>query len=373
MPAYLPNTHDDLIDIPITLGAVSSGRASLTTILLLVADVEPGGGTIATYASLAEVVEDTANLNAIAIAMATAIFAQPRKVESIIIQGVAVIASSQTYVQALDAAIASGADFYCVVADTRTPATQILIATDIETKAASDIKLLFVTQDDDADWLTTGIPSAWSAVDGYERTVIVYNDDNDNDSGSDRDDCRLVGNRLAWSPDETSVGWTCNLTGGDNASTITTAAKKGFARANFANLALPLGTTATRWVDPGKNQAGRPVDHIISADWLWVRLREAVADAMTAASARGTKLAADLEGQGILLNVITAVFELGVDAHHFPATDTTQPPYRVTPEAITSADITAQRVRFTAEAQFSTGVRQVSIPVYMSADALVAA
>lgn len=371
MPVYDPATHDDLIDVTVTLAALSSGRASFTQLLLLVDGVTPGNGTLASYTTLAEVQADVTagDLNTIALAMATAIFAQPRAPNKIYIQGVDV-SGSQTYVQALDAALAAGADVYGVLADVRTPATQILLATDIETKAASGTHLLFITQDDDADWLTTGQPSAWTTVAAYERTVIVYHDDNDNDASSDRADCALAANRLAWDPDVTSVGWTCNLSGVDAVGTAITSAAKGFARTNCANLALPMGTVADYWIDPGQNQAGRPVDHVVSADWLRTRLREAIADAITSASARGQKLTVDLQGQGILFGVITAVFELGVEAGHLTTTDADRPIYRVLPQAITSADISAQRLRFTAEAQLATGVRQVDLPIYLSADAL---
>jgi hypothetical protein len=137
VPVYEASTHDDLLSISITLGALSSGRASFSTLLLLVATVTPGGGTLASYANLAEVQADVANLNTIAVAMATAAFGQANPPESILIQGVNT-GASQTYVQALDAAIGAGANFYGVLADVRTPATQVSIATDIETKAASE-------------------------------------------------------------------------------------------------------------------------------------------------------------------------------------------------------------------------------------------
>jgi len=374
MPVYDPSTHDDLINVTVTQAALSSGRASFTQLALLVNGVSPGGGTIASYTTLAEVVADIANLNTIAQSMATAIFGQTNqkaRPNKIYIQGVDV-SGGQTYVQALDAAITSGADIYGVLADVRTPATQVALATDIETKAASGTYLLFITQDDDADWLTTGQPTAWADVDDYERTVIVYHDDNDADASSDRADCALAGNRLAWDPDETSVGWTCDLVGVDALTTALTAAQKGYARTNCANVALPMGTVADYWIDPGQNQAGRPVDHIVTGDWLRARLREAIADAIVAASSRGQKLTVDLQGQGILFAVITAVFEQAVDAGHLTTTDEDSPIYRVTPQAITSADIAAQRLRFTAEAQVATGVRTITLPIYLSADALAA-
>lgn len=364
MPVYDPSTHDDLIDVNITLAALSSGRASFSTILLVVDAVTPGGGTIATYNNLAEVVADIANLNTIAQSMATAIFAQARAPDQIIIVGIDV-SGGDVYADGVDAAIAAGANFYGVVADTRTPAQQVALATDIETKAASGIYLLYITQDDDADWLTSGIPSAWSAAAGYERTVVCYHDDNDNDAGSDRLDCALASRALAWDADETSAPWTCAVSGVDALGTALTSTQKGFARANYANTALPMGTTTDTWVDPGQTLAGRPADHIVSADWLRTRITEDVADLLVAVANRGTKLAVDTQGQSQVATVIEGRFIGGIDAGHLLD-------YRLTPLAVTSTDIANQRVRFDGEAQFSTGIRQVQINLYMSADALAA-
>lgn len=362
MPVYEASTHDDLLSISITLGALSSGRASFSTLLLLVASVTPGGGTLASYANLAEVQADIANLNTIAVAMATAAFGQANPPESILIQGVNT-GAAQTYVQALDAAIGAGANFYGVLADVRTPATQVAIATDIETKAASETYLLFITQDDDADWKTSGSPSAWTDVDDYERTVVCYHDDNDNDASSARLDVALAAQVLSWDADTQSAPWTTAVLGVPALTAKVTATQKGFLRSNCANTALPFGTTTDYWVDPGQNQNGRPVDHVVSADWMRTRIREALADLMVAVSARGTKITVDGAGQGLIGNAIEGVFQLGLTAGHILD-------YRLTPLPVTNADITAQRVRFDGEAQFATGVRRVSLSLYLAAEAL---
>lgn len=362
MPIYDPSTHDDLIDIDITLASLASGQASFSTILMLCANVTPGNTTHATYNNYAEVVADIGELNTTVQEMARIAFAQANPPSSIIIRGVDV-AGAQTYVQALDAAIASGLDFYGVIADVRTPATQILLATDIENKASSGTYLLFITQDDDADWKTTGLPAAWAAVADYERTVICYHDDNDADATSDYLDVALAADRLSWDADETSVGWTCAVAEVDALTTPVTSTQKGFLRTNAANVALPMGTLTDTYVDPGQNLASRPIDHIVSADWLRARISEAVADLLVSTAARGVKITVDVQGQTQVANVIEGVFLKGLRAGHILA-------YELTPVTITAADITAQRVRFTGEAQFSTGIRQVGIDLNLSATAL---
>lgn len=360
-----PSTHDDLIDINITLAALVSGTATLTTILVLQDDVTPGGGRYASYANPTEVAADVTagNLDAISQAIADKMFAQANPPASILFGQVDLTSGSETAAAALDAVIAAGAQFYGVLYASRTVARQAALAVDIEAKASSGTYLLLGLQNDDADWLTTGIPSAWSSVSGFERTVMYYHDDNGADASSDRLEACAFADRLSYDPDETSAGWNATVTQVDALTTSLTQTQKAFARANYANTALPLGTRTTTFVDPGKNLAGRSVDHIVSADWLRARAAEAVADLMTSVSERGSKITVDTQGQTLIGNVIEGVFIQGVEAGHFLD-------YNLTPLAITAADITAQRVRFDGQAQLAVGVRQVTLNLYFGTAAL---
>jgi len=362
MPIYDPSTHDDLIDISITLAQPVSGGASFTTLAIIVDGTTPGGGRSAEYANPEEVAADVAltNLNAIAQEIADVAFAQNNPPEKIIFIGVDTTAP-ETYVDALDDAIAGGVDFYGLGVDSRTPAEIIAVATDIENKADSGIFYLFAFQDDDSDWLTTGIPAAYSAIADFERTVCCYHDDNANDATSDRLDIALMAERLSIDPDVRSAGWNTPVTSVDALTTPFTATQKTYARENNANAALPLGTRTSTFVDPGKNLNSRSVDQIVSADWLRARMGEAVADLITENAERGIKIPVSTSGQAQVGNVIDAVFKAGVAQHHFLA-------YKLTPLAVTSADISAQRVRFDGEAQFETGLRQVQIGLYFGTD-----
>lgn len=359
-----PSTHDDLISIDITLSALASGTATLTTILVLQDDVTPGGGRYASYASALEVAADVTagNLTATSQAIADDMFGQANAPASILFGQVDLTSGSETAATALDAVIAAGAQFYGVIYASRTVARQAALAVDIEAKADSGTYLLLALQDDDADWLTTGgIPSAWSSAAGFERTVMYFHDDNADDAASDRLDACAMADRLSWDPDETSAGWNHTVAQVDALTTKLTQAQKAYARTNKANTALPLGTRTSTFVDPGQNLAGRPVDHVVSADWLRARGSEAVADLITSTSERGTKLTVDQQGQALVGGKLEGVFMLGVAVGHFLA-------YRLTPLAITTADIAAQRVRFDGETQLATGIRQVGISLYFDTD-----
>lgn len=360
MPAFNPSTHDDLIDITITLGTPAGGTASFSKILVLVADVTPGGGKVLSYANQVEVDADVTatNLNAIAAAITAIMFGQANPPDEILIGGVAVTASAETYVEALDAIIDLGTDFYGIIADTRTAGIQVLLGVDVEDKADTGSFYIFGFQSDDADWLTTGgVPAAFGTLDEFERSVAYFHDDNGADAASDRLEAAHFADRLAFDADVQSAGWNAAVAQVDDLTTPLTQTQKQFARTNNANTALPFGTTTDTYVDTGHNLNNRPVDHIVSADWLRQRLNEDIADLMVEVSARGTKITVDAQGQSLIGNVIDARFALGVLAQHFLD-------FEVTPEPITQDDIDNQRVRFSGQAQLASSVRQVQISLF---------
>lgn len=363
MPIFDPSTHDDLIDITITLSSPQAGTATLTTILILQDDVTPGGGRFAEYASPTEVAADVTlgNLDATSQKIADVMFGQANPPEKILFGEVDLLGSAETAADGLDAVIAEGADFYGVLYQSRDTARQAALGVNIEAKADSGIYLLLGLQDDDADWLTTGIPAAFTTIEDFERTVMYYHDDNGDDAVSDRLDAAAFADRLSWDPDVTSAGWNAPVLEVDALDTAVTETQKGFLRSNNANVALPFGTRTDTYVDKGQNLNGRPVDHIVSADWMRTRTAEAVADLITSVAERGTKITVDAQGQALVGGEIEKVFQQGVDAGHFLA-------YTLTPETITTADILAQRVRFTGEAQLATGVRAVTISLFFDTD-----
>lgn len=364
MPSYKPSSHDDRVAISISLSQPARGAASFTTLLILVDNVTPGGGLYAEYASKAEVTADIANLNTTCEHIADIVFGQINPPEKVLF-GKVDLAGSQTALAALNAIIAAGANFYGVCYANRTPARQIALATGIEDLADNGTFLLYGVQDDDADWKASGGPSAWSAVDGYERTVLYFHDDNDADATSDYLDCAHMADRLSFDPDEKSAGWNSTVEEVDALTAAVTSTQKGFLRANYANVALPFGTRTSTFVDPGKTLAGRPVDHIVSVDWLRARTQEAVSDLMTARSERGQKITVDATGQALIGGAIEGVLIRGVNAGHFLNAT-------LTPLAVTNADIAAQRVRFNCDVQLATGVITVSIGIYAGTTALAA-
>lgn len=354
-----PSTHDDLIDIQVNLAALSSGVATLTTILLLADDVTPGGGRVATYTSVADAAADetAGNLDATTVAILTDMFAQDQVPDEILVGQVDLAGSTETAEDALDAVIATGAQFYGVLYGSRTVARQIALAVDIEAKADAGTFLLLGLQDDDADWYTTGVPSAWSSVDGFERTVLYFHDDNGADADSDRLEACHFADRLSYDPDETSAGWTSACNNVDALGAGLTATQKQALRDNNANTARPFGTTTSTYVDPGRNMAGRPVDHVVSADWLRTRVAEGIADLMVSTAARGSKIPVNATGQSLIAAKVEETLQLGVEVGHFLD-------YAITRLPITAADIAAGQVRLQGQVETVTGIRKVNLGFY---------
>ena len=351
-----PNTQNDLITVNVTLDAIAVGQAGFSTTLLIANDVTLNSLRVATYSSLAEVsAAETAGFVTSAVtAAATAYFGQATHPATLKVGRR--VSASESYVEALDAIKAVDADFYGIILEDRDPALTLVLAADVE----ADEEYLIIAQDNDVDWKTTGIPSAWSAAAAYERLVIVYHNDDTAD-----DDAAYASNRLAWDPDVISAGWSCNL---DTGTTITavTATEKGFLRANNANFALPFGPTALRWMDPGNNVSGRGVYEIVSADWFSARLIERIATTVAALAARGQKLPVSVGGQSILLKDIEALLAQGVTAQHFAAGQTV-----AVAETISAADTTARRLRFTVTAQLLASARIFTFNVNLSQSAVV--
>jgi len=354
VPINNPSSHNDLISIVVNLANLGGGGVSFTGLAIAVADVTPNGGRFKTYSSYQDVEDDTANLNAIALRMAYVAFGQAKKPATVTIIGVAVIASSESYPTAIDDAIANGAEFYGLLIDSRTASDIIAVANHFETLAVSDTFLLFGMQDDDADWLTTGIPAAYSAIEGNERTVCYYHDSNTNDSTSARLDVAAFADRLSWDVDKYAPAWNAPVVEVAALQTALTQTQKEYARANFANTALPFGTNTDTFVDPGKTLAGRPVDHLVASDWLRQRIKEAVADLMVAVAAKGKKIAVDETGQALVGSKIDAVINRGIVIGHFSQ-------YRLDFLEITSADILEQLLQFDSEIQQASSLRKVNI------------
>lgn len=334
--------HLDNIVINISLDPAPITAAGFGT-MMIIADgstTSLDGDRIRSYASLAAVQTDvTAGfVSVVMLAAATAAFSQTRAPALIKI-------GRQDGVEAFDAALAAiivaDPDFYGIAIEPRTSGDQVLVSTSVEASSR-----IFIFQSADAGWKTSGVPAAFATLDNRERTILAYHD-----TDAVFMDFAWGANRLAFDPDTRSAPWTSPVQGVAAYAAAPTDSEKGFLDANKANNGLPYGG-ASFFVDPGVNMNNRPIYEVETADWFEARLREAVAQLVVARNNAGLKIPVTVEGQALVQQLIEAQFGIGVDAGHFVSGQTISQPV-----TITAADITAQRLRFTGQAQLVTSAR----------------
>jgi hypothetical protein len=255
--------------------------------------------------------------------------------------------------------IAENPDFYGVTLDDRTGPIASPIAALVE--AGTTNRQLFL-QSSDAGWITSGVPAAYSFVSTLEQTSVIYHDDD-----TENADVSWAASRLAHDPDNRSAAWVGGLQATAAIAPLPTEAERDFILANNANVPLPFGNE-TSFVFDGVNGSGRPIDHVVTSHWFAARLTERLQTLMIAYAAAGQKLIVSPVGQAAVLGEIEEQLAAGVTAEHFNPGET-----RALAVAITAADLTAQRMRFTVEAQLTTNAITLTFDVNFSLTALVAA
>ena len=372
---------DANIVINVNLAPTTGVTQDFSTILLLVDEAEGTGNTLdgdrfREYTSITAANADRAD-TFITVAVLQAIsdfFSQTPRLQKIIV-GRVDTAAAEVYAGAvtggLELCIAGGANFYGVCIDKRTTAEIKVVSSAIE---ALDF-YLFVLQSADADWLTTGFPAALAALSGRQRTVICYHD-----IATEWMDVCYAGARLRPNPDQISGSWPGALDEVLDYTTPITTGGQGFAFINGVNLGMLYGA-ASFYVGPGYNAEasgdglalGRPVHQVVTADWYKTRLRERVTALVLQFSNRNEKIVMGIAGQtntpgqvafagaanGILLQG-----ERGKSPHFVPGQT------KVTTEALTAADITAEELRFKVEGTFAQNARTFEYNVFLGLTAV---
>lgn len=362
--AGINNSHQDLITISITMASIPAPTTGFGKVLFLcaLATNSLDGERVVEYASVSEAqaAQTAGFISAGTLAAVTAAFSQRPAPSGILVGNVDLVAP-ETYSQGLAAVQLVNDGFYAITADTRVAATQASLATTVQA-----LDKIYVFQSADADWLTSGVPAAFSTTDGDEQSIVVYHND-----AAEWADVAWAAGVLAFDPDVRSAPWDKPVLGVDAYTTTLTAAQKGFARANNANIGLPY-SGATFFIDPGTTMADRPADQIVTAHWLKARIGERAAAFKVQESAAGRKIGVTREGQSAILAILRETLQQGVAAGHFAATDpdTGEVGTRVTAYAITSADRTARRLRFLVEAQSLVSARLFTFAVNLSLDPL---
>jgi hypothetical protein len=144
-------------------------------------------------------------------------------------------------------------------------------------------------------------------------------------------------------------------------SGLTTSQRSALA-GNNVNTILAFYSADARLMN-GINIQGRQIHQVVAGDWLAIRIQENLAT-----------LALDYDRRGLIIPV-----EVGnSDGHDIVRTQVLRPTlqqavdngklrsFTITPEPVTAADVTAQRLRFTIDVVLTTGATSFDITINLA-------
>ncbi len=354
----MPTTHEPTtVVVNVFLAALPPARQGFGVPLLIVTTTGNGlgGATVKAYANAQEVATSLAasEITAKTADFLTTAFAQQPRVSSILVTAAAL----NGYELAYAAARVENDSFYGVAVDTTVAADLEEVSAAVET----DGEKLFIATSNDADWLTSGVPAAFSTFAGRERTAVVFHNVADEPVS-----LAWLASRTVFDPDVQSAPWTGRVREMAVLNPAITQSQLTFALANEANVGLPFGT-APFYVKNGENISGRPIYEILSADWYKARVSEDLIAARLQFTDRGEKIPVGVVGQTnsagqvVVESILRSRAEQGEDTGHFAPDQT-----RVTMQAITQDDIDNRRIRADVEAQVGVDTILFQINLYES-------
>lgn len=356
--------HLDNFSFTFTLSPSPPTRAGFGNLLIIapLATNSLNGDTTRSYASATEAQVDlTAGyIEQVVYDRVALAFTQDGKPSAVKVGAVDLV-GVEGWDEAFTRILAADPDFYAVCITSRTAADIVSIGTQIE---AEGTRQLFF-QSSDADWLTTGVPAAFSTMAAFERSSLIFHDDD-----TEFHDIAWVADRLSADPDETSADWKALIKGATALTTGLTTAQKGFLEdTNNGNVALELGPAYELFVDPGQNLNGRSIYEILTVDWYRARVREDMAQLFVTLATERRKLVVGAQGQVQVQGVLDGRLQQGANmpSPHFIRGQT-----RVTPQAIVQADLDNEQMRFKIEAQIAQSARKALFDIYFQNSPLAA-
>jgi hypothetical protein len=257
----------------------------------------------------------------------------------------------ETLTAAIAAIRAFDDDWYGLAIYSRADADIVAVANTIE--AITDSPKVFAAQSDDASLLDAGMPVGLTTLTGKERTGLVYHP-----SDAQYADLAWLVSRLVWDPESKSAPWEGELKEVSGTPTLTSSQVAAIGT-NKVNATGTL-SSALAYISPGQNMNGRAFYEILSGDWLKTRIAEDIAELKLQHTSRGEKIIVDSTGQAKVLGILSTRLQQGEDVGHFDRGQT-----RATGLPITTADVTARRLRFKAEAKVAADARLFDITIYL--------
>ena len=244
---------------------------------------------------------------------------------------------------------------YCYTAYDRVVANQKQFADSIE----ADVGVIYIAQVSDVAWLTAGLPAAWGAGTSYAtmtQTHLTYHD-----TATEWSDIAVAARWLAFDPDLTSAPGEGQLGGVADYATFVTETQRGLAQdTNSISILGTYGSTDF-WIDNVVSGDGRPFYERLTADWFIDRLSVRLQTMHQREGLAGRKVLVATSGQAQVYAVIKGLTDLAERTGHF-----TPGQVVISSLAISAADRSAQRLRFTVEAMIGISTRIFNVTANFS-------
>lgn len=362
MPSF--TTHQAYNTVNVYLSTLARGQAGFSTVLLVVplATNSLNGARVVEYTTLAaaQAAQTATYISAATLVAITTAFAQVPAITSIKV-GYADLVGGETYATGLAACIAYDPAFYGVCIFVRTTTEIAAVAAYVETAAK---KMLFAFQSADSSWLTGTPASGFDPMAAYERTFGVYHA-----TATEWADVAYLCNRLTFDPDVQSAPWRF-FEALDVAQTTITEAQRLLATPDINVMAE--WSTFDSSPAPGWNMNGRPIEEVLTADWLATRLDEEIQRIVGTMANAGRKIGINVAGQAIIQAGLEKWLAAGVAAGHFEEGQVAITPEDFSVPATLAAAITAKRLTFRIDAQNQTSLLNTVVNVYANSLPVVA-
>lgn len=351
-------TWDASIVITTTILALAQGFGDLKVLLITaLATNSLNGSRVVSYSSYADM--QTANtagyISAGTLAAGAAFFGQTPhgsvlKVANWDLVGLETAAACITAIQVVDN------DWYYVLTDQRGDTNLLAMATAINTLGNDpQAGMKFFIGQSASAFNTNTYPVALTTLQTMTRAAIVYHA-----TTSIWNDVAWAAKLSGFDQDSKSPGWMWVSLDGITLPVLTPTTL-GYIKTNNANALAPAGTFTGGVMGQGYGTDGTPIKSRVTADVLTKTLLSRISNMLVNCANQGQPIAVNARGQAAILAVIAATFSDMANAGHFEAGQ-----IALIAEAISAADRTARRLRFTDTAQLIEQLVTTSVANYLT-------
>lgn len=334
-------THDADIIVNLLLGPPPSATPGYRLLYIAaLADNSLNGEDFLAFGTVGEV-DDAESAGYISAATASAlktVLAQQPKPD-LVYCGAVDLVGTETYPDALSRLEGIlGDQFFFVSSDTTTAAIHVALSLACE----QSTRRVYIFQDDDGDWLTSGLPGDYSALEGREQTLVIYYDD------SDRHDMAYGGCLSGVDPTVLSGSPTRQLRAVGGLDNPITLGQRANIFANNCNVGLPFGT-ASVFLKNGRNCNNRPINEIVTREYLTREIVRRVAQQNLRLQPAPWPL--NLSGRALLQSLLESLAQDAIEAGHINPGQVI-----IDVKEITPTDINDKRIRADFTAQVGSAV-----------------